>query len=389
MSKSPQQSLIEQIEAKGSIDNRFNDPKCINYVGENDRTGVLSLVFQAFDDIEQKHVALKFMDPSRLGDSYRLDAFNREPILLERVKDKKRCLQLITGPSPYGWEIENPKTTLTVKFFATEWLEEEVEDTFENQQLILASQKLKLFRKIILAVEAIHSANISHRDIKPDNMRVRVENGDDVVVLIDFGTAAHSETPNLQSEYQKSVGAPAYASPEAHAGLAGERTTGYLTDIYALGCLLFELFNKELFIKAVVDNTPFERAITIMRVELSGVATNDLKKVTWKEKAAGLNNAVQPPSILYNGHSVPSCIKTLLESVHSKMTQFDFYQRSSDLNVIRKKIDSAIRTLENELLQAKKLRDKRLWREKRIQKLQRREAKLQAYLSKKLEVNNV
>ena len=76
-----QQELIKQLETTPHLCHRYEKLSCVNVRGTN-RRGVLSLVFQGFDKIEKSLVAVKVMDPDRLGDRYRLEAFEREPLKL-------------------------------------------------------------------------------------------------------------------------------------------------------------------------------------------------------------------------------------------------------------------------------------------------------------------
>jgi len=95
--------------------------------------------------------------------------------------------------------------------------------------------RLALFVQLCLAVQHAHQRLILHRDIKPANVLVRE---DGAPVLLDFGigklldsTAAH------QAATATRVFTPAYAAPEQRAG----RGVTTATDIYGLGCVLFEL----------------------------------------------------------------------------------------------------------------------------------------------------
>src|SRR5262245_22417192 len=103
---------------------------------------------------------------------------------------------------------------------------------------------LFLTRHIADALAAAHERQIVHRDLKPDNVYLPA-NGNQPIKILDFGIA------KLQAggkEFYKTrtgvlLGTPAYMSPEQCRG-AGE--IDHRTDIYSLGCMLFEMVTGRL-----------------------------------------------------------------------------------------------------------------------------------------------
>ncbi len=365
------------------VGKRFTEIECIN-ASDEVRKGVLSLVFKARDTVEDVFVVLKFMDPERLGDRYRLGAFEREPEIIEKLGSNFRCLSLIAGPIDYNWKINlgEVPSHLPLKYFATNWLEEDIEHIFQRQGEIGALDKLQLFRNVILAVEAIHAAGIHHRDLKPDNFRATVIKGEKMVAAIDFGTAAHLDTPHIPDHhYQNPVGAPAYASPEMYIGFSGDREVGQSTDVYALGSMLYQLFNPDLFLAKVVANPLFQQALLILNARTAHAGSYSERLAIWKNEVSRFRHAVRPPSILAEGNSVPSAISTNLERLHASMTSFDFTLRLSNLEKARCVIDSCIRCLENAGSEKRRLELKRARRAQREEKLRRRQEKLDEYLN--------
>ena len=106
--------------------------------------------------------------------------------------------------------------------------------------------RLDLFVLICDAVQHAHQKAIIHRDLKPSNILVAEEDGRAVPKIIDFGIAkaigakADGAASELTIEGQV-IGTPDYMSPEQAGG--GEIDTR--ADIYALGCILYELLTGE------------------------------------------------------------------------------------------------------------------------------------------------
>jgi serine/threonine protein kinase len=84
------------------------------------------------------------------------------------------------------------------------------------------------------ALQAAHNHGIIHRDLKPANL-FYTPDGD--LKLGDFGIARDTKSAEITAS-GLTVGTHAYMSPEQ---ITGDRTISGKTDLYALGCLLFEM----------------------------------------------------------------------------------------------------------------------------------------------------
>jgi serine/threonine protein kinase len=107
---------------------------------------------------------------------------------------------------------------------------------------------LRIARQIASALSETHVAGVVHRDLKPTNIMWRRDrNGDDLIAIVDFGIAVckpgNADATRLTAGGL--IGTPHYMSPEqAHGEQVDARA-----DLYALGCLLYEL---------VTGTPPFE-----------------------------------------------------------------------------------------------------------------------------------
>jgi ActR/RegA family two-component response regulator len=93
-------------------------------------------------------------------------------------------------------------------------------------------------RQIGGALEAIHGAGVLHRDLKPANIMFRDERN---LALIDFGLAKQMRLHAAITGTGQIFGTPYYMSPEqGHAEPTDERS-----DLYSLGCILYEMLTGE------------------------------------------------------------------------------------------------------------------------------------------------
>ncbi|XP_056617445.1 protein kinase containing Z-DNA binding domains isoform X2 [Triplophysa dalaica] len=96
----------------------------------------------------------------------------------------------------------------------------------------------QIFHGIVSGVEYVHSQNLIHRDLKPDNILFGAEGK---VKIGDFGLAATLTNPNGAAIYRtKGRGTASYMSPEQ--GLQSDY--GSKTDIFPLGLIWFEMLWK-------------------------------------------------------------------------------------------------------------------------------------------------
>jgi serine/threonine protein kinase len=139
-----------------------------------------------------------------------------------------------------------------------------------DQCNLTTRERLELFLAVSQAVQHAHQKGVIHRDIKPTNVLVAIQDGRPAPKIIDFGVAKAINqrlTENsLATGFAQIIGTPLYMSPEqAELSALGVDTR---TDIYSLGVLLYELLaGATPFEKERLQAAPFDELRRIIRDE--------------------------------------------------------------------------------------------------------------------------
>jgi eukaryotic-like serine/threonine-protein kinase len=118
---------------------------------------------------------------------------------------------------------------------------ESLRDRLNRERRLRIADAVRLTGEIADALDYAHGAGVIHRDIKPENILLSGAHP----MLADFGIAraiTSARGSNITRTGFGSPGTPAYMSPEQ---LAGERDLDGRTDIYSLGCVLYEMLAGE------------------------------------------------------------------------------------------------------------------------------------------------
>ena len=101
------------------------------------------------------------------------------------------------------------------------------------------SEAVDLTRKVAGALAYAHGRGVVHRDVKPEN--VMLHEGEPMITDFGIAKAVSSREESLTQTWM-SLGTPTYMSPEQ---ASGEHEIDGRSDIYSLGCMLFEMLSGE------------------------------------------------------------------------------------------------------------------------------------------------
>ena len=117
---------------------------------------------------------------------------------------------------------------------------ESLRDRLDRERQLPVDEAVRVVERVALALQYAHEQGVIHRDIKPEN--ILLSRGEPLVV--DFGIALAVQRAGAQrlTETGLSLGTPHYMSPEQ---ATGDQVVDARSDVYSLGCTLYELLVGE------------------------------------------------------------------------------------------------------------------------------------------------
>jgi serine/threonine-protein kinase len=202
--------------------------------------GGMGEVYRARDTKLNRVVALKILPEAFAAEGDRIARFRREAQVLASLNHQNIA-------AIYGFEDSGTTHALVLELVEGPTLADRI-----ARGPLPVGEALPLAIQIAEALEAAHAQGIVHRDLKPANIKVR---DDGTVKVLDFGLAKALEpasalspelaaAPTITTPAMTSVGTllgtAAYMSPEQARG----RPADSRSDVWALGCVLYEMLTK-------------------------------------------------------------------------------------------------------------------------------------------------
>lgn len=213
-------------------------------------SGGMAIVYRGRDLRTRRTVALKTLRPE----------YRRDPDARARFRREARTLAFLHHPNVarvYDLYEDNDAPWAVLEYVPGRSLKQEIAE----QGPFDVETTAHLLDQVAVALAHLHRRGLVHLDVKPQNLIVTPER---TVKLIDFGLAQRAGQPQ-ETIGGLAFGTAAYLSPEQACGEA----VGAATDVYALGCVVYELLtgappfasgeggeNKDEVIRAHLERTP-------------------------------------------------------------------------------------------------------------------------------------
>ena len=223
--------------------------------------GGMGIVYKAEDTKLERTVALKFLASHLLEDEEARKRFHREAKAAAGLSHPNICTVYEIGE-------EGGQTFLVMEFIEGEGLDAKIE-----RGPLSLKEALGFARQVADGLAAAHAKGVVHRDIKPGNLLVTPEGR---VKILDFGLALLTEGSKL-TVLDGTVGTVAYMSPEQAQGIEVD----YRTDIWALGCVTYEMVRGEQPFQGVYDQALVYEIVNQEPEPLTGVRTGVPMELEW------------------------------------------------------------------------------------------------------------
>ncbi len=282
--------------------------------------GAMGSVYLAVHDTLRRKVAIKVLRPH----------LAQSQDLVDRFVDEAQIVSSLGHPGiaqifDFG-RLDDGQLYATMEFLDGKDLEEAI----DREGRMSPGRAASIGVQVAAALAVVHDRDIVHRDLKPANLFLAIDGeGAERVKILDFGIAKLESTgAKKRTAAGHVVGTPEYMAPEQ--AVANGVVCGR-TDIYALGCVLYELlcghppFDADSILGillAQTQETPVDISERVAQLPegLSAVVMRCLEKdpsKRWQDaralKAALLPFASELPdgvaSVVQTGASIPSVPK--------------------------------------------------------------------------------
>lgn len=201
-------------------------------------------VWRALDSQLQRYVAIKLLHANLRADPDFISRFTREAQVIAALRHPN-IVQIydfhISENGTAGSSETDAIAYMVMEYIQGSTLANYIYNTSRKKQFPSATEIIRLFTPISLAIDYAHQQGMIHRDIKPSNILLdqthTARNAMGEPILSDFGLAKVLSA-SAQTLTEVTLGTPLYISPEQ----AQNRPVTKQTDLYALAVIFYEVF---------------------------------------------------------------------------------------------------------------------------------------------------
>src|SRR6476469_10748098 len=190
-------------------------------------TGGMSSVYRAHDRLLDRKVALKVLHEQYMADDEYVERFRREARSVAALSHPNVVTVIDRGE-------HEGRQFIVFEYVAGENLKRLI----ERRGPAPVTTALELAMQIARGLSFAHQQGLVHRDVKPQNILL---NGDGQAKVTDFGIARSLDVQHGLTQTGTVLGTSNYIAPEQ---ARGEHIDA-LSDVYSLGCVLYELLTGE------------------------------------------------------------------------------------------------------------------------------------------------
>jgi serine/threonine protein kinase/tetratricopeptide (TPR) repeat protein len=267
----------------------------------------MATVFLAHDEKHDRQVALKVLHPE-LASTLGPERFLREIRTAARLSH------------PHIVPVHDSGKAEDLLYYVMPFVDgESLRQRMVREGRLALDDALAIARQVASALDYAHRQHVVHRDVKPENVMLH-EGG---ALVTDFGIAKAVEAAGSEQITQTgtAIGTPTYMSPEQ---AAGSSTPDGRSDIYSLGCVLFEMLtgrapftgttSQAVITQRFLQDAPSVRSL---RPEIPEDVDRAIARALEREPDARFDTAAQfaQALVLHTGSTPPHVTPTTTGSV--------------------------------------------------------------------------
>lgn len=189
--------------------------------------GGMAVVYKAFDNIDNRIVAVKILKDEFLAN----EDFRR------RFKNESKAISVLSHKNIV--KVYDVSYGDRLQYIVMEYVDGiTLKEYIEQQGTVNTREAVYFVTQILRALQHAHDKGIVHRDIKPQNIMLTA---DGTIKVTDFGIARFSRS-ETETMIGQAIGSVHYISPEQAKG----SVTDAKTDIYSVGVVLYEMLTGKL-----------------------------------------------------------------------------------------------------------------------------------------------